>query len=75
MSAFIGEVLVRRFAFAFIRGFPTGVRRAAIVKREAFLATGIRSRAWIAIFEQTVANYGERALRIGSPVLYRKERL
>jgi HSP20 family protein len=51
------------------------VRRAALVKREAFLATGIRSQAWIAIFEQTVANYGERALRIGSPVFVQKGKI
>jgi len=51
------------------------VRRAALVKREAFLATGIRGQAWIAIFEQTIANYGERDLQSRPPGLYRKEKI
>ena len=45
------------------------------MKREAFLATGIRSQTWIAIFEQTFANYGERDLKTRPPVLYRKEKI
>jgi hypothetical protein len=61
--------------FAVIRSFPSAVRRAALVKRQAFFAPANPQTAEIAIFEQTIANYGERDLQTGSPVLYRKEKL
>jgi HSP20 family protein len=51
------------------------VRRAALVKRQAFFAPANPQTAEIAIFEQTIANYGERDLQTGSPVLYRKEKI
>jgi hypothetical protein len=61
--------------FAFIKSFPSAVRRAALVKRDAFLAPVNPQTGEIAIFEQTVANYGERDLQTRSPFLYRKEKL
>ena len=51
------------------------MRRAALVKRDAFLAPVNPQTGEIAIFEQTVANYGERDLQTGSQVLYRKENI
>jgi HSP20 family protein len=51
------------------------VRRAALVKRQAFFAPVNPQTGEIAIFEQTIANYGERDLQTGSPVLYRKEKI
>ena len=51
------------------------MRRAALVKREAFFAPVNPQTGEIAIFEQTIANYGERDLQTGSPVLYRKEKI
>jgi HSP20 family protein len=51
------------------------VRRAALVKRQAFFAPANPQTGEIAIFEQTIANYGERDLQTGSPVLYRKEKI
>jgi HSP20 family protein len=51
------------------------VRHAAFVKRDAFLAPVNPQTGEIAIFEQTVANYGERDLQTGSQVLYRKENI
>jgi HSP20 family protein len=39
------------------------------------LRQGIRDRAWIAKFEQSVANYGERGFQIRPLVLYRKEKI
>jgi HSP20 family protein len=45
------------------------------VKRAAFFAAENPYQKWIAIFEQTVANYGERVVRIGSLVIYRKEKI
>lgn len=61
--------------FAFIRSFPSAVRRAALVKRQAFFAPVNPQTGEIAIFEQTIANYGERDLQTASPVLYRKEKI
>jgi hypothetical protein len=49
------------------------LRHAALVKREAFFAPENPGQNWIAISEQTLANYGERDLHTGSQVLYRKE--
>ena len=51
------------------------MRRAALVKRDAFFAPVNPQTGEIAIFEQTVANYGERDLQTGSQVLYRKENI
>jgi len=61
--------------FAFIRSFPSALRRAALGKRQAFFASVNPQTGEIAIFEQTVANYGERDLQTGSQVLYRKENI
>jgi HSP20 family protein len=61
--------------FPFIKSFLSAVRRAALVKRDAFLAPVNPQTGEIAIFEQTVANYGERDLQTGSQVLYRKENI
>lgn len=58
---------------AFIWSFPTELRHARLVKKEAFFAVVNPHTPRIAIFEQTVANYGERGRQIGWPVLYRKE--
>jgi HSP20 family protein len=42
-------------------------------KRGIFCAANSPQQDWIATFEQTVANYGERDSLISPPVLYRKE--
>jgi HSP20 family protein len=61
--------------FTFIKSLSSELRRAALVKREAFFAPVNPQTGEIAIFEQTVANYGERDPQPGSPVLYRKENI
>jgi hypothetical protein len=65
--------VIPTICFPFIKSFLSELRHAALVKREAFFVPGIRRQTQSAIFEQTVANYGERELQTGSQVLYRKE--
>jgi hypothetical protein len=65
MSAFLGEINPA-ICVALIRSLPSELRHARLVKREAFFAPRKRQiSATIAIFEQTVANYGERRTRTG----------
>ena len=62
--------------FPFTRSFPSAVRHAALVKKEAFFApVNLQIHAPIARYEQTIANYGERDRETGSPVFYRKEKI